>query len=183
MVVFPGHGEAGLFEEVLVDARHDDIELEGHGLDLARLVTDMVGDTDQFAALFAGEGSAAGLEVGGEIGGDFMKPTQLQIEEQHDVAPFTCGDEDGHAAVEVGDGFKDDADFGALFGPIVEKAVHQLTAHAGAPLVEEPQGDAFRGRGCGAFRTRCRWSDGGHTSRHGCPRYQATRHSQKITSA
>ena len=35
---------------------HDDIELEGHGLYLARLVTDMFGDADHFAALFAGEG-------------------------------------------------------------------------------------------------------------------------------
>ena len=180
MVVFPGHGHAGLSEEVLIDARHDDIELEGDGLDLARLVTDMIGDADQLAALLAGEGRAAGLEVGGEIGGDFMERTQLQIEEQHDVAPLTSGDEDGHAAVEVGDGFEDDADIGVLFGPIVEKAVHQLTAHTGAPLVEEAQGDAFGARACRIHR---RWRDGGHTSGHGCARYDATRHFEKITSA
>ena len=66
----------------------------------------MIGDPDQLAALLAGEGRAAGLEVGGKIGGDFVERAQLQIEEQHDVAPFTCGDEDGHAAIEVGNRFQ-----------------------------------------------------------------------------
>ena len=179
VVVFPRHGHAGLFEEVLIDARHDDIELEGDGLDLARLETDMIGDADQFTALLAGEGRATSLEVGGEVGGNFMERAQLQIEEQHDVAPFTCGDEDGHAAVEVGNRFKNDADIRVLVGPCVEKAVHKLTAHPGAPLVEEAQGDSFRGRGSGISLIRCRR----HTSRQRCSRRQATRNFQKIASA
>ena len=87
----------------------DDIQLEGHGLYFAFLVTDMARNAHKIASFGPWERNVLSLEIRREIRGDLVEGAQLQIKEQHDVTPFTGGNQNGHASVKVGHRLKDDA--------------------------------------------------------------------------